>query len=92
MCRRHDRHRSEQVTLLYKAIGMSIDSLTEELKKYYQDMALFMNDVNIKPEVNFNVFGVFLLMLFIITLFVEVQNELDIRIFFAGALYIVESK
>lgn len=71
---------------------MSIDSLTEELKKYYQDMALFMNDVNIKPEVNFNVFGVFLLMLFIITLFVEVQNELDIRIFFAGALYIVESK
>lgn len=50
--RRYDQYRSDQITSLYKAIGMSINSLTPELKELYQTLALFMNDVNIKPEVS----------------------------------------
>jgi hypothetical protein len=33
------------------AIGLCIDSLPPEMKSYYQDFALFAEDVNIKPEV-----------------------------------------
>jgi hypothetical protein len=34
------------------AIGFCIDNLHDNIKCYYQDFALFVEDVNIKPEVN----------------------------------------
>lgn len=49
--RRYDKHRQEQITLLYNAIELSIKSLGH-LKPLYEDFAIFMDDVNIKPEVN----------------------------------------
>lgn len=49
--RRCDEYRQEQITSLYKALAMSINNLTPQLQKFYQDFALFMDDVNIKPEV-----------------------------------------
>ncbi len=48
---RFDKHRLQQVTCLYKAIGLSIDSLDAACKEYYHDFALFMDDVNIRSEV-----------------------------------------
>jgi hypothetical protein len=33
------------------AIGLCVDSLPYDMKCYYQDFALFVEDVNIKPEV-----------------------------------------
>ncbi|XP_065223412.1 apoptotic protease-activating factor 1 isoform X2 [Planococcus citri] len=48
---RCDKHRQEQITSLHKALEMSIDSLSPELQQYYQDFALFMDDVNITPQV-----------------------------------------
>lgn len=34
------------------AIGFCIDNLHDNIKCYYQDFALFVEDVNIKPEVS----------------------------------------
>ncbi|PSN50315.1 hypothetical protein C0J52_10119 [Blattella germanica] len=36
---------------LFNAIGICVDILSEEMKSLYQDFALFVEDVNIKPEV-----------------------------------------
>lgn len=58
LCRRWDKHRHDQVTALYKALGMSIDSLEYSLKEYYKDFALFMDDLNIRPEVSTHFCGV----------------------------------
>jgi hypothetical protein len=33
------------------AIGLCVDNLPENMKCYYNDFALFVEDVNIKPEV-----------------------------------------
>jgi hypothetical protein len=43
---------------LIVAIGLCIDSLPQEMKSYYQDFALFAEDVNIKPEVKLLFFSV----------------------------------
>lgn len=52
--RRFDQKGFKAVEHLWSAIGMCIDSLDSlELKVYYEDFALFQNDVNIKPEVTF---------------------------------------
>lgn len=59
MYRRCDQGRQDQVTLLYKALEMSIASLHQELQDLYQDFALFMDDVNIKPEVSSRLHGKF---------------------------------
>jgi len=37
---------------MLSAIGFCIENLHEDIKYYYQDLALFVEDVNIKPEVN----------------------------------------
>ncbi|XP_066999982.2 apoptotic protease-activating factor 1 [Anabrus simplex] len=36
---------------LFQTIGMSVDSLPEDLKEYYKDFAVFVEDVNITSEV-----------------------------------------
>ncbi|KAJ9575329.1 hypothetical protein L9F63_025721, partial [Diploptera punctata] len=36
---------------LLGAIGLCVDNLPNDLKSFYQDFALFVEDVNIKPEV-----------------------------------------
>jgi hypothetical protein len=33
------------------AIGLCVDSLPDDMKYLYQDFALFVEDVNIRPEV-----------------------------------------
>jgi len=41
---------------MFGAIGFCIDNLHDSIKCYYQDFALFVEDVNIKPEVNLLLF------------------------------------
>jgi hypothetical protein len=33
------------------AIGLCVDNLPDDMKCFYQDFALFVEDVNIRPEV-----------------------------------------
>jgi hypothetical protein len=37
-------------------IGFCVNNLHQSMKCYYQDFALFVEDVNIKPEVNLLLF------------------------------------
>jgi len=48
---RYTRHSQNQFKSLEKAIQMCIKSLPSDLQKNYQDFSLFVEDLNIKPEV-----------------------------------------
>lgn len=48
---RYARRSLNQFKSLEKAIEMCIQSLPDDLKKKFQDFALFVHDLNIKPEV-----------------------------------------
>jgi hypothetical protein len=41
---------------MLSAIGFCIDNLPDNIKCYYQDFAVFVEDVNIKPEVKLLLF------------------------------------
>lgn len=48
---RYTPHSQNQFKSLEKAIEMCIKSLPSDLQKKYQDFSLFVEDINIKPEV-----------------------------------------
>jgi hypothetical protein len=58
------------------AIGFCVDNLPESIKCYYQDFALFVEDVNIKPEVNLLLFKYMALISFLYN-FKALVAELD---------------
>ncbi|XP_060875475.1 apoptotic protease-activating factor 1-like [Metopolophium dirhodum] len=48
---KYTRHSQNQFKSLEKAIEMCIKSLPDDLQKNYQDFSIFVEDLNIKPEV-----------------------------------------
>lgn len=61
---------------MLSAIGFCVDNLRESIKCYYQDFALFVEDVNIKPEVNLLLFKYMTLISFLCN-FEALVAELD---------------
>ena len=55
-CRNIKRYSFPQENDMLDAIEFCIDNLHDSIRCYYQDFALFVEDVNIKPEVNFLLF------------------------------------
>jgi hypothetical protein len=69
------------------AIGLCIENLPYEMKCYYQDFALFVEDVNIKIEVKSLFFNLYTFCLLSLTcnfqtLLAGLNFELDLKLFY----------
>lgn len=42
--------------MFYRVLGIRIDNLDQELKEMYLELALFMEDVNIRPEMRISTY------------------------------------